>query len=77
MPGFVATEAVAQQYGDPDTVAAVTATVPLRRFATPDDIAGACLFLASPGASYISGTCLTLHGGGEPPAFLSFGIGST
>jgi NAD(P)-dependent dehydrogenase (short-subunit alcohol dehydrogenase family) len=77
VPGFVATEAVAQQYGDPPTVAAVAATVPLRRFATPDDVAQACLFLASPQASYVSGTCLTLHGGGEPPAFLSTGVGST
>ena len=43
---------------------------------TPDDVAQACLFLASPGASYVSGTCLTVHGGGEPPAFLSTGVGS-
>jgi NAD(P)-dependent dehydrogenase (short-subunit alcohol dehydrogenase family) len=77
VPGFVATEAVGEQYGDPATVAAVTAMVPLRRFATPDDVAEACLFLASAGASYVSGTCLTLHGGGEPPAFLSTGIGAT
>ena len=77
VPGFVATEAVGDQYGDPDAVAAVAATVPLRRFATPDDVAAACLFLASPGASYVSGTCLTLHGGGEPPAFLGLGVGST
>jgi NAD(P)-dependent dehydrogenase (short-subunit alcohol dehydrogenase family) len=76
VPGFVATEAVGEQYGDPATVAAVAAMVPLRRFATGDDVAEACLFLASPGASYISGTCLTLHGGGEPPAFLSTGIGA-
>jgi NAD(P)-dependent dehydrogenase (short-subunit alcohol dehydrogenase family) len=72
-PGFVATEAVAEQYGDP---AAVAATVPLGRLATPDDVAQACLFLASPGASYVSGTCLTVHGGGEPPAFLSAGVRS-
>ena len=77
VPGFVATEAVGDQYGDPDTVAAVAATVPLRRFAAPDDVAQACLFLASPEAGYVSGTCLTLHGGGEPPGFLSLGIGST
>jgi len=76
VPGFVATEAVAEQYGDPTVVAAVAATVPLRRLATPDDVAQACLFLASPGARYVSGTCLTVHGGGEPPAFLSTGIGS-
>jgi NAD(P)-dependent dehydrogenase (short-subunit alcohol dehydrogenase family) len=74
VPGFVATEAVAEQYGDPAAVAAVVATVPLRRMATPDDVAQACLFLASPGARYVSGTCLTVHGGGEPPAFLSAGV---
>jgi len=39
--------------------------------ATPDDVADACLFLASPRAAYVSGTCLTLHGGGEAPAFLT------
>jgi NAD(P)-dependent dehydrogenase (short-subunit alcohol dehydrogenase family) len=75
VPGFVATEAVAEQYGDPRAVAAVAATVPLRRLATADDVAQACLFLASPGAAYVSGTCLTVHGGGEPPAFLSAGVG--
>jgi len=35
------------------------------------DVAGAYKFLASPQASYVSGSSLTLHGGGEPPAFLS------
>jgi len=71
IPGFVATESAAGHYGDADGVAAVTATVPLRRMATPDDVAEACLFLASPRAAYVSGASLTLHGGGEPPAFLS------
>jgi NAD(P)-dependent dehydrogenase (short-subunit alcohol dehydrogenase family) len=37
---------------------------------TPDDVARACLFLASPGAAYVSGANLVLHGGGEWPAFL-------
>jgi NAD(P)-dependent dehydrogenase (short-subunit alcohol dehydrogenase family) len=71
IPGFVATESAAGHYGDADGVAAVAATVPLRRMGTPDDVAEACLFLASPRAAYISGASLTLHGGGEPPAFLS------
>ena len=39
--------------------------------ATPADVAAACLFLASPQAGYISGSTLTVHGGGEPPVFLS------
>jgi len=71
VPGFVATESAAGHYGDAAGVAAVAATVPLRRMATPDDVADACLFLASPRAAYVSGACLTLHGGGEPPAFLA------
>jgi NAD(P)-dependent dehydrogenase (short-subunit alcohol dehydrogenase family) len=71
VPGFVATESSGEHYGDADGVAAVAATVPLRRLATPDDVADACLFLASPRAAYVSGACLTLHGGGEAPAFHS------
>src|SRR6266571_5159228 len=73
VPGFVATESPAEHYGDEETAAAIAATVPLGRMATPDDVAGACLFLASPQAAYVSGACLTLHGGGEPPAFLTAG----
>jgi NAD(P)-dependent dehydrogenase (short-subunit alcohol dehydrogenase family) len=71
VPGFVTTEDAAGHYGTADRMAAIAATVPLRRMATPDDIADACLFLASPGAAYVSGATLTLHGGGEPPAFRS------
>jgi NAD(P)-dependent dehydrogenase (short-subunit alcohol dehydrogenase family) len=43
----------------------------LQRMATPADLAGACMFLASPAASYVSGASLLVHGGGEPPAFLA------
>jgi NAD(P)-dependent dehydrogenase (short-subunit alcohol dehydrogenase family) len=71
VPGFVATESPAEVYGDEETAAAIAATVPLGRMATPDDVAGACLFLASAQAAYVSGACLTLHGGGERPAFHS------
>jgi NAD(P)-dependent dehydrogenase (short-subunit alcohol dehydrogenase family) len=70
-PGFVQTPAASGHYGDLDAAAAVGQTVPLGRMATPDDVAAACLFLASPQASYISGSTLVLHGGGEPPAFLA------
>jgi NAD(P)-dependent dehydrogenase (short-subunit alcohol dehydrogenase family) len=71
VPGFVATENSGEHYGDAGQAAAVAATVPLRRMATPDDVADACLFLASSRAAYVSGACLTLHGGGEAPAFLT------
>jgi NAD(P)-dependent dehydrogenase (short-subunit alcohol dehydrogenase family) len=42
--------------------------VPLGRLVTPDEVADACLFLASPLAASISGASLLLHGGGERPA---------
>jgi NAD(P)-dependent dehydrogenase (short-subunit alcohol dehydrogenase family) len=71
IPGFVATESPAEHYGDKATAAAIAATVPLGRMATPGDVAAACLFLASPQAAYVSGASLTLHGGGERPAFHS------
>ncbi|MCP4843269.1 MAG: SDR family oxidoreductase, partial [Halieaceae bacterium] len=49
---------------------AVAATVPLGRMAVPSDIGNACLFLASPLSSYVSGTSFAVHGGGEKPAFV-------
>jgi NAD(P)-dependent dehydrogenase (short-subunit alcohol dehydrogenase family) len=69
-PGLVRTEQSALHYGDANGIAAVGATIPLGRMAEPDDVAQACLFVASPRAAYLSGTNLLLHGGGEKPAFL-------
>ena len=53
--GMVATEGADDHYGGSDGMAAVAATVPLGRFGTPEDIAGLCLFLASPLAGYVTG----------------------
>ncbi len=69
-PGLVKTEQSELHYGDEKGVAAVSATVPLRRMAEPGDIGAACVWLASNAAGYASGTNLVLHGGGERPAFL-------
>ena len=44
-------------------------TVPMRRLGTADDVAGVCLFLASPLAAYVTGAAVEVHGGGERPAF--------
>lgn len=69
-PGLIQTEQSHLHYGDDEGIAAVAATVPLGRMGTAVDVADACLFLASPMASYVSGANLVLHGGGELPAFL-------
>ena len=69
--GMVATEQAELFYGDDESQAAVAATVPLGRLATPEEIGWATAFLVSDAASYISGASLEVHGGGEPPPYLS------
>ena len=64
------TEQAHLHYGSDAGIAAVAAGIPAARMGAPDDIANACLYLASPLASYASGCNLLLHGGGERPAFL-------
>ena len=68
--GLVETEQSNAFYGDEAGVAAVGKTVPMQRMATPADIGDACVFLASPLASYVTGSNLVVHGGGEPPPYI-------
>lgn len=69
--GLIRTEQSDLFYGNEAGISAVSATVPLGRLAEPSDIGGACLYLASPLAAYVSGAEIAVHGGGEPPPFLS------
>lgn len=68
--GLVATESALSHYGDAEQYARVAATIPRGKLADPEEIAGACLMLASPLASHITGTILNVDGGGEWPSFL-------
>lgn len=58
-------------YGGAAGVARIAAKIPLRRMARGEDLAATVVWLASSQAAYVSGACIELHGGGEPPAFLS------
>lgn len=69
--GLIVTEGGDEHYGGPEGMARVAATIPLGRMGTPSDVGDVVVFLASPLASYISGSKVLMHGGGERPAFLA------
>ncbi|MCF1710974.1 SDR family oxidoreductase [Tabrizicola sp. J26] len=62
-PGFIVTQQSARSRTDPAHVAAVNLRTPMGRWGQPEDIAGPVLFLASPAAAFMTGTCLAIDGG--------------
>jgi NAD(P)-dependent dehydrogenase (short-subunit alcohol dehydrogenase family) len=64
--GLLETESSEHTYGDG---VAVSATVPMGRMASVEDVAAACVMLASPELAYVTGADLFVDGGGEIPAF--------
>tara|TARA_B100001093_G_scaffold303857_1_gene289764 strand:+ start:486 stop:1232 length:747 start_codon:yes stop_codon:yes gene_type:complete len=60
-PGFIETEMTAKL--DEDKVAEWRSAIPLKRGGTPEDIANACVFLASDLSAYITGQTLNVDGG--------------
>jgi len=60
-PGFIETEMTAKL--DEKTVEQWRNDIPLKRGGTPEDVANACIFLASGLSSYITGQTLNVDGG--------------
>jgi len=60
-PGLIWREGLEQSW--PDGVARYLAAAPLGRLGRPEDVADACLFLASAAARWITGASLTVDGG--------------
>jgi 2-deoxy-D-gluconate 3-dehydrogenase len=62
-PTTVLTESRQQMLSDPKVRADMLARIPPGRFATPEEIAAAVVYLASPGAASVTGHTLMVDGG--------------
>ncbi|MDO9560098.1 MAG: SDR family oxidoreductase, partial [Bradyrhizobium sp.] len=62
-PGLVDTKMTRVTTSNPKRLEGAIGRIPLKRLGTPDDMAGAALFLASPLSSYIVGQTLIVDGG--------------
>jgi NAD(P)-dependent dehydrogenase (short-subunit alcohol dehydrogenase family) len=62
-PTTVMTESRQQLLSDPDKRVAALSRIPSGRFATPEEIAAAVVYLASPGAASVTGHTLPVDGG--------------
>lgn len=62
-PGYVATDNTQALREDPVRREQILVRIPAGRWAEPEDIAGAILFLSSPAADYVHGVVLPVDGG--------------
>jgi NAD(P)-dependent dehydrogenase (short-subunit alcohol dehydrogenase family) len=62
-PGWISTDLTKPLRDDPERSNTILARTPLGRWGTPNDVAGAAVFLASPIASFVTGSVLAIDGG--------------
>jgi 2-deoxy-D-gluconate 3-dehydrogenase len=62
-PGYIATENTKPLREDTKRNQAILDRIPEGRWGRPEDIAGGCVFLASPQANYLNGAVINIDGG--------------
>lgn len=62
-PGYTRTELTATLYEDDKTRFDLTKRIPLERWAQPEDLVGAAVFLSSSASDYVTGHTLVVDGG--------------
>lgn len=63
LPGVTDTKFAATLVKNPAILNQALQHIPMKRIAQPAEMAGAVLYLASPAASYTTGSCITVDGG--------------
>jgi 2-dehydro-3-deoxy-D-gluconate 5-dehydrogenase len=62
-PGYIATDNTTALREDPERSQSILSRIPANRWGTPEDMAGAFVYLSSPASDYVNGTILTVDGG--------------
>jgi NAD(P)-dependent dehydrogenase (short-subunit alcohol dehydrogenase family) len=62
-PGFVKTKFSSALWQNPQVNQAILNTIPQKRMAEPEEIAGLAVYLASPASSFVTGSTFTIDGG--------------
>ena len=62
-PGWIETDATEGAWQDESFSKSIVRRIPARRWGTPADLAGVCIYLASPASNYHTGDTLRVDGG--------------